>query len=203
MGRAIVTTGKDRGQRGFTLIELLIVVTLIVVLAGIGLSTYSTSVTRAREAVLRENLFRIRDSIDQYYADKAPIHLTSPPSSPEILRQVPKDPFTDSADTWQIVMSNPIPQPQRRTRVYDVKRREGVGLDGTPYTVGIPKGTHAGRLRHVNGHLPAMYCIVDVITITRTVLRRSVRSMNVGLVDVVCVGCCAKITRDRRPHSPG
>ena len=70
MGRAIVTTGKGHRQRGFTLIELLIVVTLIVVLAGIGLSTYSTSVTRAKEAVLRENLFRMRDSIDQYYADK-------------------------------------------------------------------------------------------------------------------------------------
>ena len=71
MGRATVTTGK--GERGFTLMELLIVVTLIVVLAGIGLSTYSTSVTRAKEAVLRENLFRMRDSIDQYYADKADV----------------------------------------------------------------------------------------------------------------------------------
>ena len=87
MGRATVTTGnrksrqqwlairssrckQRRAEDGFTLIELLIVVTLIVVLAGIGLSTYSTSVARAKEAVLRENLFRMRDSIDQYYADK-------------------------------------------------------------------------------------------------------------------------------------
>ena len=65
-----MTGNRPSGQRGFTLIELLIVVTLIVVLAGISLSTYSTSVARAKEAVLRENLFRMRDSIDQFYADK-------------------------------------------------------------------------------------------------------------------------------------
>ncbi len=91
MGRATVTTGKGRGQRGFTLIELLIVVTLVVVLAGIGMSTYSTSVTRAKEAVLRENLFRLRDSIDQYYADKG----SYPPDlatlvTEKYMRQVPK-----------------------------------------------------------------------------------------------------------------
>ena len=115
MGPAIVTTGKGRPhpavsrrarQGGFTLIELLIVMTLIVVLAGIGMSTYSTSVTRAKEAVLRENLFRMRDSIDQYYADKG----SYPPDLPSLvtsgyLRQIPKDPFTESVDTWQVVMS--------------------------------------------------------------------------------------------------
>ena len=136
MGRATVRTGRDYGQRGFTLIELLVVVTLIVVLAGIGLSTYSTSVARAREAVLRENLFRMRDSIDQYYADKG----SYPPDlatlvTEKYMRQVPKDPITDSADTWQIVMSEPDPaNPTAAPGVYDVKSgAEGVGLDGTPY----------------------------------------------------------------------
>ena len=124
------------GQRGFTLIELLIVVTLIVVLAGIGLSTYSTSVSRAKEAVLRENLFRMRDNIDQYYADKG----TYPPDLSALvtegyMRQIPKDPFTESADTWQIVMSEPDPaKPDALPGVYDVRSgAEGVGLDGTPY----------------------------------------------------------------------
>ena len=134
MGRATVTTGK--GERGFTLIELLIVVTLIVVLAGIGLSTYSTSVARAKEAVLRENLFRMRDSIDQYYADKGsyPPDLTSLVST-GYLRQIPRDPFTESADTWQIVMSEPDPaNPSAMPGVFDVKSgAQGVSLDGTPY----------------------------------------------------------------------
>ena len=55
---------------GFTLIEVLIVITLVVILASIGMATYTNSVHRAREAVLREDLFRMRDAIDQFYADK-------------------------------------------------------------------------------------------------------------------------------------
>jgi general secretion pathway protein G len=146
MARVTVTTGKGHSnaaaasgtsrQRGFTLIELLIVVTLIVVLAGIGLSTYSTSVSRAKEAVLRENLFRLRDSIDQFHADKG----TYPPDLSALvtggyMRQVPKDPFTESADTWQIVMSEPDPaNPNAPPGVYDVKSgAQGVSIDGTPY----------------------------------------------------------------------
>ena len=150
MGRAIVTTGNcvsrlaarssryqpRRAEGGFTLIELLIVVTLIVVLAGIGLSTYSLSVNRAKEAVLLENLFRMRDSIDQYYADKG----TYPPDisalvSSGYLRAIPKDPFTESADTWQVVMSEPDPaNPNAAPGVYDVKSgAEGTSISGVPY----------------------------------------------------------------------
>jgi general secretion pathway protein G len=137
MEPATVMTGKHRvRERGFTLIELLIVVTLIVVLAGIGLSTYSTSVARAKEAVLRENLFRLRDSIDQFYADKGswPPDLTSLVTA-GYMRQIPKDPFTDSPDTWQTVMSEPDPaNPSAAPGVFDVKSgAEGVSLDGTPY----------------------------------------------------------------------
>lgn len=135
MERATVKTGKGH-QRGFTLIELLIVVTLLTVLAGIGLSLYSTSVSRAKEAVLRENLFRMRDSIDQFYADKG----AYPPDLSSLvtegyLRHIPRDPFTESADTWQIVMSEPDPaNPNAPPGVYDVRSgAEGVGLDGTPY----------------------------------------------------------------------
>jgi general secretion pathway protein G len=149
MGRATVTTGKShpnacaplevraQRERGFTLMELLIVVTLVVVLAGIGLSTYSTSVTRAKEAVLLENLFRMRDSIDQYYADKGtyPPDLTALVSN-GYLRQIPRDPFTESTDTWQIVMSEPDPSnPNAAPGVYDVKSgAEGVSLSGVPYS---------------------------------------------------------------------
>jgi len=138
MGRATVTTGKGHipGQRGFTLIELLIVVTLIVVLAGIGLSLYSTSVNRAKEAVLRENLFQMRNSIDQFYADKG----TYPPDLTSLvtegyMRQIPRDPFTESAETWQIVMSEPDPaSPSAAPGVFDVKSgAPGVSVDGTPY----------------------------------------------------------------------
>ena len=134
MAPATVKTGN---QRGFTLIELLIVVTLIVVLAGIGMSTYSTSVTRAKEAVLRENLFRMRDAIDQFYADKG----TYPPELSALvtdgyMRQIPKDPFTEASDTWQVIMSEPDPANANAVPgVFDVKSgAPGVALDGTPYS---------------------------------------------------------------------
>jgi general secretion pathway protein G len=134
MERVTVRTGSN--QRGFTLIELLIVITLVVVLAGIALSTYSTSVTRAKEAVLKENLFRMRDSLDQFYADKG----TWPPDLSSLvtegyMRQIPKDPFTESTETWQIIMSEPDPSnPSAAPGVKDVKSgAEGVSLDGVPY----------------------------------------------------------------------
>jgi general secretion pathway protein G len=127
-------TGK---QRGFTLIELLVVVTLIVVLAGIGIATYATSVTRAKEATLREDLFRMRDALDQYYADKGayPPDLSSLVAS-KYLRQVPKDPFTESPDTWQTEMSEPdAANPNATPGIENIKSgAPGTGLDGTNYS---------------------------------------------------------------------
>ena len=126
-----------RRQAGFTLIELLIVMTLIFVLAGMALVQYQSSVTRAKEAVLKENLFRLRDAIDQFYADKNKY----PASLEELvtekyIRAVPPDPFTQSAETWQTIMSEPDPlNPTAQPGVYDVKSgSEATALDGTTYS---------------------------------------------------------------------
>jgi general secretion pathway protein G len=130
------TSERCRRYEGFTLIELLIVMSLIVILAGIGLAVHANSQTRAREAVLKEDLFRMRDAIDQYYADKN----AYPPSldslvTEKYLRAIPEDPFTGSNTTWQLTMSeidaaNPSAQPG----VFDVKSgSEGRALDGTMY----------------------------------------------------------------------
>jgi general secretion pathway protein G len=123
-------------EAGFTLMEIMIVMTLIVTLAGVGLSMYGNSVTRSKEAVLKTDLFRMRDAIDQYYADKNKY----PPSleslvSDKYLRGIPVDPFTSSADTWQTTMSeleagNVASEPG----IFDVKSGSDLtGLDGTPY----------------------------------------------------------------------
>jgi len=60
----------DYEERGFTLIEILIVFTLIGILVGLGLPQYTTSVKRAREVILKEDLFQMRKLINQYYTDK-------------------------------------------------------------------------------------------------------------------------------------
>jgi general secretion pathway protein G len=128
--------GPRSSASGFTLIELMVVMSLIVVLASIGLTLYANSVTRAKEAVLKEDLFRMRDAIDQYYADKN----RYPSSLDELvseryLRALPVDPFTNSADTWVTVPSEPEPgNVTVSPGIFDVKSgAEQTAIDGTPY----------------------------------------------------------------------
>ena len=126
-----------RVSRGFTLIELLVVMSLVVILASLALVQYRQSVVRAREAVLKDDLFKMRDAIDQYHADKN----AYPPTlgslaSDGYLRAIPKDPFTDSASTWQEMpaepdATNPIAEPG----VFDVKSgSDATALDGSRYS---------------------------------------------------------------------
>ena len=123
-------------ESGFTLIEVLVVLTLVVVLASMGMSQYRNSVTRSEEAVLKENLFRMRDAIDQYYADKNkyPSDLAAL-ASEGYLREIPTDPMTKSKDSWQTTQSEPDPNnPAGETGIYDVKSgSERTALDGTRY----------------------------------------------------------------------
>jgi len=128
---------KRASEGGFTLIELMIVMSLIVILASIGLAVYTNSVTKAKESVLKEDLFRMRDAIDQYYSDKGkyPSSLQDLVSE-KYLRSIPVDPFTNSADTWREVPAEPDPtNPTVQPGVYDVKSgSELKALDGTNYS---------------------------------------------------------------------
>ena len=121
---------------GFTLIELLVVMTLLVVLATVGLTQYRNSIVHAREAVLKEDLFRMRDAIDQYYADKNryPASLEELVSE-KYLRAVPVDPITQSVETWQTTFSAADPSnPSGEPGISDVKSgAEQTATDGTPY----------------------------------------------------------------------
>ena len=125
-----------RDASGFTLIELLVVTALVVVLASLALVGYQNSLVRAREAVLKEDLFRLRDAIDQYYADKQKYPETLDALVTDgYLRQIPKDPFTGSAETWQLIPAEPDPaNPAAEPGVSDVKSgSERSALDGTKY----------------------------------------------------------------------
>ena len=124
-------------NHGFTLIELLVVMTIIVLLASVGMVVYGTSVTRAKEAALSEDLFQMRKAIDEYYADKQKY----PPSldtlvTEKYLREIKPDPFTQSVETWQTVMSEPdASNPSAETGIWNVKSgAPGNGSDGRPYS---------------------------------------------------------------------
>ena len=123
-------------ETGFTLVELLIVISLISILAAMGLVQYRNSVVSSKEAVLRTDLFRMRDAIDQYYADKGkyPSSLDSLVSD-GYLRKLPEDPFTKSADTWTTEPAEPDPSnPSAEPGVYNVKSgAQGTALDGSTY----------------------------------------------------------------------
>jgi general secretion pathway protein G len=130
----VVNMGVRRSA-GFTLLELITVVAIISILVGIALPNYKTAITQSREAVLKEDLFRFRDVIDQYYADKGKW-----PASLEALveegylRKVPPDPMTGAAD-WEVVFAEADPDnPSEIPGVYDVKSASTtLSQGGTPY----------------------------------------------------------------------
>ncbi len=115
---------------------MLVVLSLILILSTMAMTQYRNSITTTKEAVLRSNLFMMRDAISQYYADKAKY-----PESLEALvadryiRSVPTDPITNAAD-WQ---TEPAPSEpgtlSSTTGIYDVKSSaQGMAQDGTAYS---------------------------------------------------------------------
>ncbi|NLV23899.1 MAG: prepilin-type N-terminal cleavage/methylation domain-containing protein [Deltaproteobacteria bacterium] len=125
-----------RNGRGFTLIELLIVMTLIGILAAIAAPSYQRSLIRAREAVLLENLFQMRNALDAFFADfdRYPETLEELVET-KYLRTLPVDPFTRRNDSWTVVRADPAAEFEpAREGIYDVHSGSNlVGLNGIPY----------------------------------------------------------------------
>jgi len=120
-----------RPRSGFTLIELLVVMAIIALLLSLAIPRYFGSLERSKEAVLREDLFQLRDAIGKYYGDKGkyPDSLEAL-ASEKYLRKVPVDPITESATSWVIVG----PEDPQKGAVYDVKSgAQGKASDGSVY----------------------------------------------------------------------
>jgi general secretion pathway protein G len=90
-----------RHQRGFTLIELLVVCAIIGILSAAAVANYRRSIIKAKEAVLQQDLYTMRTLINQYFADKGkyPSDISALVED-HYLQAIPRDPFTDSADSW-------------------------------------------------------------------------------------------------------
>jgi general secretion pathway protein G len=122
-----------RDRRGFTFVEMLIVVSIIGILATIALPSFQTAVIRAKEAALKENLFVLRDVIDQFYSDqeKYPSTLADLVEK-RYLRRVPADPITGQSDSWTFEYATD--EQGQENGIVDVRSgSEQTGLNGVPY----------------------------------------------------------------------
>jgi general secretion pathway protein G len=126
-------TGK---RSGFTLIELMIVMAITVILVATAIPYYQKSVIRAKESVLKNNLFTMRTVIDEYSYDKQ----KAPQSLEDLvrdgyLREVPRDPIA-GGNNWKIIMEDPG-QSINSTEpgIFDIRSTsDKTSLDGTPYS---------------------------------------------------------------------
>jgi general secretion pathway protein G len=126
-----------RARRGFTILELVVVMAIIVTLVAISVPTYTKSIIRAREAVLHDQLFTMRQMIDEYTMDKqqAPQSLDDLVSE-GYLREIPKDPITNSRTSWKVDMEDSLKAAdQTQPGMVDVHSgASGTSLEGSAYS---------------------------------------------------------------------
>jgi general secretion pathway protein G len=133
-----IQSGSARGLRlGFTLIEIMIVLTIVSILVSIAVPMYQKAILRAKESLLRSNLYTLRTVIDEYTYDKQKAPQTLQDLVGEgYLRQVPLDPITGSSETWEVVMEDALQSiNQNEPGIFDVKSGSDAvsPLEGTAY----------------------------------------------------------------------
>jgi general secretion pathway protein G len=94
-------------SRGFTLVELLLVLLLVALLASIVTPVVTKGIQQAKESALKDDLQTMRKALDDYYTDKGRYPETlNTLVVKRYLRHIPKDPFTESAESWQLVLDD-------------------------------------------------------------------------------------------------
>lgn len=122
---------KKTKSNGFTLIELLVVLAILGMLLTIVAPRYFNSVDKASEAVLKENLYQLRDTLDKFYSDqnRYPTELTELVEK-RYLRALPIDPITQSDKTWKLIKATA----EQGGGIVDIKSgAAGKARDGTDY----------------------------------------------------------------------
>jgi general secretion pathway protein G len=127
----------QRGQGGFTIIEMIIVIFMIMILMSIAIPRYQQSIVRAKESALRQDLYHLRNAIDAYTQDKQ----KAPQAMDDLVtagyfRELPKDPFTNSSQTWQPIMEDVLTAiDQQEPGITDVKSgAQGSDSEGKPFS---------------------------------------------------------------------
>src|SRR4051794_29139420 len=130
------TSRAMKRLRGFTFVELMVVVTIMVILISMAIPIYNRTIIRAKESVLKNNLFTLRTVIDNYTYDKQ----KAPPALQDLvsegyLQKIPIDPMTGSNQTWRTTMEEASQSvSQSEPGIFDVNSgSDKMGLDGTSY----------------------------------------------------------------------
>jgi general secretion pathway protein G len=132
-----MATSRTNRSRGFTLIEMLIVISLVMILVAIAVPNYQRSIMRAKESVLKQDLFQLRSLISQYTLDKQ----KAPQSLDDLitagyLKQIPLDPMTNARDTWTVDQEDTLMSvDQQEPGISDVHSgSSAISSDGTAYS---------------------------------------------------------------------
>ena len=133
--RAAISKARRRVS-GFTFVELMVVITIIAILLSMAIPIYNRSIIRAKESVLKNNLFTLRTVIDNYTYDKQKAPQTLQDLVTEgYLQKIPVDPMTGNNQSWRTVMEEASQSvSQSEPGIFDVNSgSDKIGLDGTAY----------------------------------------------------------------------